>query len=172
MKNILSAQGKFDRIYLLYYRRLFYFAFNMLHDVDACKDVLEDVFLMLWKRLDEVDECDARSYLFTSVRNKVIDLSRKDERTRVFSAEYVRQAEMFYTDYTDELKKDRLVECMIARLSPPTDQILRMCYLERMKYNEVAQVLGISPNTVKKHISKALRILRELYDGKKDTYLD
>ena len=61
---------------------------------------------------------------------------------------------------------------MLSQLTPPTDQILEMCYLRRMKYSEAAEALGISPNTVKKHISKALKILRNLYKGVKDTYLE
>lgn len=50
----------------------------------------------------------------------------------------------------------------IARSLPePTCTILRLCYYEHLTYREVAQQLGISPDTVKKHISKALRTLRE-----------
>lgn len=37
-----------------------------------------------------------------------------------------------------------------------------------MKYAEVAEALDISPNTVKKHIVKALKTLRELYKGKRE----
>lgn len=39
--------------------------------------------------------------------------------------------------------------------------VLRLCYYEHKTYREVAEQLGISPDTVKKHISKALRTLRE-----------
>lgn len=57
---------------------------------------------------------------------------------------------------------------MMSQLSPPTDQILEMCYLKRMRYAEVAEALDISPNTVKKHIVKALKTLRERYKGKRE----
>ncbi len=167
-----TSQDTFDRIYKDYYSRLFYFAFNMLRDTDMCKDILEDVFLTLWNHIDDIGDSSIKSYLFASVRNKVIDTLRHDERHRNYSQEYIHQASVYYSDYSEELKKDKLVEDMIAQLHPPTDQILKMCYLERMKYQEVAQALGISPDTVKKHISKALKILRNLYKGEKDTYLD
>ena len=42
-----------------------------------------------------------------------------------------------------------------------TSTILRLCYFEHLTYQQAADRLGISPNTVKKHISKALAILRE-----------
>jgi RNA polymerase sigma factor (sigma-70 family) len=46
-------------------------------------------------------------------------------------------------------------------LPEPTCTILRLCYWEKKTYQQVAGELGISPDTVKKHISKALRTLRE-----------
>lgn len=58
---------------------------------------------------------------------------------------------------------------MLAQLTPPTDQILDMCYLQHMKYAEVAEALHTSTSTVKKHITKALKTLRELYKDKKHT---
>lgn len=57
----------------------------------------------------------------------------------------------------------------IARSLPePTCTILRSCYWEKKTYQQVAEELGISPDTVKKHISKALRTLREAILKKED----
>ena len=171
-RQVKSQQEWFDRIYKEYYKRLYCFAFNMLRDSDACKDILEDVFLMLWNHINEAETFSIKSYLFASVRNRVVDTKRGDERHKSYSSEYIRQATVYYADYSEEMAQDRLVEQMLSQLTPPTDQILEMCYLRRMKYSEAAEALGISPNTVKKHISKALKILRNLYKGEKDTYLE
>ena len=53
-------------------------------------------------------------------------------------------------------------------LPEPTCTILRSCYWEKKTYQQVAEELGISPDTVKKHISKALRTLREAMLGKEE----
>jgi len=47
-------------------------------------------------------------------------------------------------------------------LKPPTSDILRACYVEEKKYKQVAEEMGISVSTVKKHIIKALKIVREM----------
>ena len=52
-------------------------------------------------------------------------------------------------------------EAIARSLPEPTCTVLRLCYYEHLTYREVARQLGISPDTVKKHISKALRTLRE-----------
>lgn len=151
--------------------QLYYFALHIIDNDDACKDLLSDVFANLWNHLDEVADSNMKSYLFTSVHNHAVDIMRRETRQTQYNEEYLREAELYYHEMPDNGDTDRLVAQMFAQLTPPTDQILRMCYLQRMKYAEVAESLQISPNTVKKHISKALKILRELYKDKKDTRL-
>ena len=50
---------------------------------------------------------------------------------------------------------------IINTLPPKTKKVLEECYFNQKKYSEVAQMLNISTNTVKKHIMKALSSLRE-----------
>lgn len=73
---------------------------------------------------------------------------------------YATQAdvESNYKEHEALLQK---AEDIAHRLPEPTCTVLRLCYYERLTYREAALRLGISPDTVKKHISKALRILRE-----------
>jgi RNA polymerase sigma-70 factor (ECF subfamily) len=49
----------------------------------------------------------------------------------------------------------------LRTLTPQTQLILQECYVNRKKYKEVAEELEISTNTVKKHIVKALKTIRE-----------
>ena len=112
------------------------------------------------------------TYLMSAVHNRAIDHMRRDKLHRQYSEEYIRQATEFYSDYSVELEKDRLVEQMLNSLKPPKDEILRLCYIERKKYAEVAQMMNISPNTVKKHISGALKMLREVFNDKNYTQMD
>ncbi len=164
-----SKKSRFEAIYTTHYVRLYYFALHIIDNDDACKDLLSDVFANLWNHLDEVDDSNIKSYLFSAVHNHAVDLMRREMRQTLYNEEYLREAELYYSEMPDNSDTDRLVAQMFAQLSPPTDQILRMCYLQRMKYAEVAEALQISTSTVKKHVSKALKILRELYKDKKDT---
>ena len=161
-----SYREKFESIYTENYLRLYYYALHIVNDEEAAKDILNDVFVALWKNIETFQEEHVSAYLMTSVRNRSVDFLRQHVLRHQYTEEYLHTAELFYADYSDE--KDKLVEEMMNQLSPPTDQILRMCYLKRMKYAEVAEALGISPNTVKKHIVKALKTLRELYNGKNE----
>ncbi|MGN0282935.1 MAG: RNA polymerase sigma factor [Prevotella sp.] len=162
-------QRRFEKIYGDNYSRLYYFALSILANEDDCRDIIDDIFLNVWNNIADIDMANVTTYLMSAVHNRAIDLMRRDKLHRHYSDEYIRQATEIYSDYSIEREKDMLVEEMLDRLKPPTDEILRLCYLERKKYAEVAEAMNISQHTVKKHISKALKMLREIYKGKNST---
>lgn len=122
-----SYREMFERVYTENYLRLYYYALHIVNDEEAAKDVLNDVFVALWKNIETFKENNFNAYLMTSVRNRAVDFLRHHVLQYQYTEEYLHTAEQFYADYSDE--KDKLVEEMMSQLSPPTDQILEMCYL-------------------------------------------
>jgi RNA polymerase sigma-70 factor (family 1) len=167
MLKSLLFKSKFEKIYTENYSRLYYYALHIAGDSEVAKDILSDVFAGLWNNIDKIEIESINAYLMTAVRHRAVDYLRRNILQSQYSDDYIHEATLFYEDGSDELEKDKLVEQMLSQLQPPTKDILEMCYLQRMKYAEVAEVLKISPATVKKHISKALKILRELYNNEK-----
>lgn len=165
MLNSLFHKNKFEKIYSENYSRLYYYALHLVNDSETSKDILNDVFTGLWKNIDKVDITSINAYLMTSIRHRAVDYLRRNIQQTQYSEDYIHEATLYYEDTSDEIETDKLVEQMLSQLQPPTKEILEMCYLQRMKYVEVAEELRISPSTVKKHISKALKILRELYNN-------
>lgn len=155
---------QFERIYAENYSRLYFFALNIIGDREASKDILNDVFAAVWKGFERIDKTTINTYLTSSVRNRAVDYLRHNIQRAKYDEEYVHNASIYYSEYSED--KERIVAKMMAQLRPPTDKILELCYLQQKKYSEVAELLGISKSSVKKHIMKALRTLRELYGSK------
>ena len=57
-------------------------------------------------------------------------------------------------------RRETVIEQVLQSLPPPTQEIFIQCYVERRKYQEVADNLGVSTSTIKKHIIRALKIIR------------
>jgi RNA polymerase sigma-70 factor (ECF subfamily) len=72
-------------------------------------------------------------------------------------------------DTTPDEREERIrrIEAFIEQLKDPTKTILKECYYENKKYQEVAENFGISISGVKKHIMKALKMLREEFNIRK-----
>lgn len=122
-----SYREMFERVYTENYLRLYYYALHIVNDEEAAKDILNDVFVALWKNIETFKENNFNAYLMTSVRNRAVDFLRHHVLQHQYTEEYLHSAEQFYADYSDE--KDKLVEEMMSQLSPPTDQILRCAIL-------------------------------------------
>lgn len=150
------------------YIRLFYYAFRFLTDEEACKDVVNDVFEKAWQQFDELKTETASAYLYAQVRSRCIDRLRHQQVEEQYAELYRALSEDVFEIRADE-REERLVriERTIASLTDPTKTILKECYYENKKYQEVADEFGISVSGVKKHIMKALKLLREEFGIKK-----
>lgn len=153
----------FDDIYRTHYRRVFLYIVHITGDEEAARDIACDVFVSLYEHIAEVRSDGLRAWLLTTARRRCIDRLRRLDMARRYTDHYLHTAEAFYADDHRVEREDSLVAQMLASLTPPTDEILRLCYLERKRYREVAAQLSISESTVKKHIIKALKTLRSLY---------
>ena len=74
---------------------MYRFAYSMCKDEDAAKDSVQDAFVKLWERKENVDPAKVKSYLFNPVHHKIIDGFRSELKLRVM---------------INRLKQDRLDE--------------------------------------------------------------
>ena len=152
----------FEQLYRGNYARLYYYAFRFVADEEACRDIVNDVFEQAWKDREQLQEATAVACLYTRTRNRCIDYLRH------------RQVEQQYATFLRTLTSEdpsippgereervRRMERYLERMTDPTRSIVKQCYYDGKKYREVAEERGITPDGVKKHIVKALRMLRE-----------
>ena len=161
-KHKVPDEERFHALFTSMYPKLVRYATALMEDSDEAKDVVSDVFERAWKQYGTLDEGTDRAWLYTATRNaclnrlKHLQVEREHmeavaEATRADMAEGYRQHEALL----------RHAEEIAHSLPEPTRSILRMCYWDKQTYRQVAENFGISPDTVKKHIGKALHTLRE-----------
>lgn len=153
---------EFDRIYSKYYPQLFYYAYGFIEDSEICRDIVSDVFGQAWENVDRLESVTVGSFLYSCVRNKCIDYLRHDQVARQY-AECLQEAVEDEEGMTPEEYEERMnqMKQIISELPPRTRFVLEQCYFNNKKYQEVAEILDITSSAVKKHIMKALAILRE-----------
>ena len=156
------TMDEFDRIYDKYYPQLFYYAYGFVEDSEICRDIVSDVFGQAWENVERLENATVGSFLYSCVRNKCIDYLRHDQAARQY-AEYLQEAVEDEEGLTPEEYEERMnnVKQIISELPPRTRFVLEQCYFNNKKYREVAEILDDTSSAVKKHIMKALAILRE-----------
>ena len=168
MLKKLLYENTFNQIFTQHYTRLYLYAYHLTNDAEASRDIVSDVFAKLWEDIKHIKQENVSGYLTTTVRNRCIDHFRHQQVEIQYTKEYFAEVDTFYTDYTEAMRQDIFISKMLDKLPAMTRHILEECYLARKTYQQVADEMNISPNTVKKHISKSLKMLKELFGSEKD----
>lgn len=168
-KNRHHKEERFEQLFTEMYPRLVRFAVTLTGDADEAKDIVSETMEQAWKEFDKLKESTCHAWLYTAVRNGCLNRLKhlNMEQQHIDALIAATRAEMNngYREHEALLQK---AETIARNLPEPTCTILRRCYWEKKTYQQTANELGISPDTVKKHISKALRTLREAMQGKEE----
>ena len=164
MIRSVDYKGIFEQLFRENYIRLCYHAYSFLNDEEAAKDAVNDVFEKVWVNFEKIEHTQSLlPLLYILVRNHCVSLLRHKKVRERFNQELRLKDEATDEGYMEyELLIERLRQS-VEKLPGQTKVVFRMCFLDGKKYQETADVLAISINTVKTHINKALRILREEY---------
>lgn len=163
----LLTQGDelaFTEIYNRFYGLLFIHANKRLNNDEEAKDVLHQLFESLWvKRLQVAPDGNLSAYLYTAVRNRVLDVfaHQKVESKYIDSLQDYIDQDHVSTDYmVREKQMARLIEHEIDALPSKMREIFVLSRKENKSHKEIALELGLSELTVKTQVKKALRILK------------
>ncbi len=152
------AHINMESLYKLYYRPLCMYAMHYLGDEMMVEDIVQDCFIKFWEKTKTEKIGHPKPYLYMMVRNASLDALRKmpDNQEALDAAEKL---------IDDELKEDSFVEARLwTAIDSLPDKCRRVFLLAKRdgkSYEEISDELGISTNTVRNQVSKALKILRE-----------
>jgi RNA polymerase sigma-70 factor (ECF subfamily) len=141
------------------------YASRILDDMSAAEDVVQEVFVRIWKRRTEWPPRSVKGFLFRTTRNLALDALRsrdaRRERERSGGRELLRRPRT-----ADGVLKERelseVLDRAIQSLPERRREAFTLAYFEHLSYEEISAVMDISPRTVGRHISSALTHLREV----------
>lgn len=151
-------------IYNRYFDSLYLHACNKLKDKEEAQDVIHELFTHLWnKRKELLIKSNLSSYLYISVRNRILDLISHQQ----VESKYVNSLQNFINEghcITDHLIREKqlanLIEKGISNLPTKMREVFELSRKEKLSHKEIAAQLNLSEQTVKKQINNALKILR------------
>jgi RNA polymerase sigma-70 factor (family 1) len=161
----------FTEIYNRFHKPIYRYLIGMVKMEEQAEDLVHEVFLKLWESREKLSIKGAFTpYLFRVCHNKAIDAIRKIAYDRKLRAGLLKAYENWVAapqHSPEELHRfDNLVEESLDALSPQRRKVYELCRINGKTYNEAASEMGISPNTVKDHMSKALSTLRQIVQNR------
>jgi RNA polymerase sigma-70 factor, ECF subfamily len=158
-----------DALLSRYWADLVSFVAGFLYSRDEAEDVVQESFVTLWERRERWEpRGSVRSYLYRVSRNHALNEARatrvRQDRRGDVSA-LTNRMPATPADHFDENRVRKLVEEAVASLPERRREVFILARYHGLAYNDIAEALGISPQTVANQMSRALTTLRRLLEG-------
>lgn len=162
-------------IYDRYRVILFGLLVRILNSREEAEDVLQEVFLQVWRRAADFDENRGKpfTWLVTLARSRGIDRLRSlGARERVAQAGTREASELVSDAATDAFRSEQrgLVNLALAQLPEEQKRTLILAYFDGLTQSEIAAKLGAPLGTVKTRMRTGMTRLRELLAGKNESF--
>jgi RNA polymerase sigma-70 factor (ECF subfamily) len=154
---------------------LFGLLVRILNSREEAEDVLQEVFLQVWRRAKDFDETRGKpfTWLVTLARSRAIDRLRSlGARDRVAQAS-IREASEEVSDAAfDTFRSEQraLVTSALSQLPEEQKRPLVLAYFDGLTQSEIAANLGAPLGTVKTRMRAGMMKLREVLAGKNESF--
>jgi RNA polymerase sigma-70 factor (ECF subfamily) len=162
-----------------YFKPIYNFIFQLSRDKNASEDILQDVFVKMWKNLETFEqEKKFSTWLYAIARNTAYDYLKK-KKTLPFSAfenengfnilENIEDQAILHSGaLLQKIDNAKDVEKYLKSLSPQLKTILLLHHQQGFSLTEIAEILGATNNTIKSKYHRTLIFLRKLKFSKKN----
>lgn len=170
-----KEQTALAQVYDRYRQVLFGLMMRILKNREEAEDVLQEVFIQVWRRSADFDETRGRpfTWLVTLARSRAIDRLRSlSARERVAIAGSRDESEQVSDAASDAFLSEQrgLVTSALAQLPEEQKSPLVLAYYDGLTQSEIATHLGAPLGTVKTRMRSGMIKLRELLAGKGESF--
>lgn len=162
---IESPEGKtkFEAIYYKYRDVMFYAAHKILHDSCDAEDIVHESFLKIVDIIDKIEAVDSpptRALVVIITEHKAIDLYRKKQREKVIPFEEEYMGGRYHTE-VERVAEDQAIIRAIEMLPGKYKEVLLLKYSHGYSMDEIAEMLSMTKENVKKIIQRARKKLEQ-----------
>lgn len=164
----LASQGSeaaFVELFYLYRHKLYSYVLKITAHPELAQDMVQDVFLKLWKNKSNLDSIENfGAFIFKVAQNQAVNYFRRMTSETLMLSK-MQGGGQGYDRCTEERINHKEVQQLISevlrRLPPQQHLVFKLSREQGLKQDEIARALKISPNTVKNHLAVAIKTIRE-----------
>jgi RNA polymerase sigma-70 factor (ECF subfamily) len=171
----LNDQKALDILFSIYFPRLKDFARKVVRDEAIAQDFVQEVFVKVWEKRNEIENLNIEAYLFRLVRNRCIDYLKHlrvvNNRMQEFQIS-LKYEELYRIDFIGnepyvliEQEMKQKIDKTIQGLPERCREVFILSRMNGLKNREIAQKLQINIKNVERHLSRALVDFHRNFSG-------
>lgn len=160
-------QNAFMSLYDMYAEMLLNYGLCITSDKELVKDCVQDVFIKLISKNQDLQVTKVTSYLLISLRNRLLDeFRRKNYMTETavedirISSTTVEDVENSYILDESSLNNVRKVQILMDELTPRQRQVFTLYYIEQRKYEDICDIMQMNYHSVRNLVHRGMLKLR------------
>ena len=153
----------FEALFSHYAKGMVVYAREFLFSPQEAEDIVHDVFVSLWEKIDSLSADTAKAYLFRATRNRCLDHLKHLKVRSAYQEKILVERDApdaLETDYYIETELKGHIEAIMNSMPPQRRKVFMMSRMEGKSAQEIAAEVNLSPRTVEKHIELALKHLK------------
>lgn len=171
----IRTPEQFQQLYGRYYKVMMLYALKNTADRQAAEDLVQNVFLSLWENRDSFrEEASVRSYLYLTIRRRVIDQMRHAKVEGKYKNYVLKESgDMLAVEDDEDVFTNEVYRRLFDAINelPHRQRELFLLYMQGKKNAEIAQVMNITEETIRVQKKRALKTLRKKMGDAGDLFL-
>jgi len=147
--------------------KLYRFACRLLNDGEEAQDAVQEVFLKMWGRRDQLDRINSiEAFAMKVTKNHCLDRikAKRTVSIEMTKSLYIKENDGISAERQLELKDSaKFIEKLISGLPEQQRMIIQLRDIEGYEFEEIEEALDMSINTIRVNLSRARKRIRELY---------
>lgn len=166
-KNLLTGlaagnEAAFKELFNQYHKQLGTYIFRITNSYELTEEIVQDVFLKVWLNHEVFANVTCfKAYLFVLSKNHTLNYLKKLTREQLRKNEWEEHSVRSLHVESAADKQYNLLDQAIDRLPAQQQKVYLLSRHQRLKYNEIADKLDISRETVKKYLQIATASITE-----------
>ncbi|SFD18956.1 RNA polymerase sigma factor [Flavobacterium phragmitis] len=158
-----GSEVAFTNMYNQYKNNAYSTALRITKSKIQAEEAVQDIFLKIWQNRENLAEVTHfENYLYIISRNHLFNSIKKIARETSQIAEF-NQKEAGIIDTDSNIKDEQyntILNQIVEQLPPQQQKVYQMAKIDGLSHQKIGEDLGISTETVKKHMAQALKFIR------------
>ena len=159
-----GSEKSFQLLFDSYSPPIYAYCLSLVKNKYYAEEIVQDVFIKVWVKRETLNpELSFKSYLFTITKNASFNFLKKAAKDIKLREEVFYLSQKSYAQKVGHIQEtdiEKVKQQLIDLLPPKRKQIFEMSRNENKSYLDISEELGISMNTVKSQMNKALKTIR------------